>query len=96
MTSGRAKFCTSGTCGPLATRSVKKPVRLVVTQRECNHSAFNGYRWTSSAYSTVMCINCQGHWRTKGAFVGRLMNAPANWFNMSKAQLIEWFDQQSK
>lgn len=35
----------------------------------CNHSAFNGYRRTSSDYSTVMCTSCGAKWRTKAAYV---------------------------
>jgi hypothetical protein len=52
-----------------------KPVRLrswVVIQRECNHSAFSGYRWTPSAYSQVHCPQCLAVWRTKAAYVAQL------------------------
>ena len=48
----------------------------VVTQYKCNHSAFNGYHYTSSDYSAVICngpgINnngCRGCWRTKADYV---------------------------
>ena len=46
----------------------------VVTARECNYSAFNGYRRTPSAYSEVWCLDCShgGIWRTKAKFVARL------------------------
>ena len=47
-----------------------------VADRECNHSAFNGYRWTPSAYSAVVCARylggCGVRWRTKAAYVGAL------------------------
>ncbi len=39
--------------------------RLAVGQRLCNHSAFNGYRWTPSKYSAVHCLDCGRVWRTK-------------------------------
>lgn len=53
----------------------KKPVRerlWVVLQRLCNHSAFNGYHYTPSDYSTVECLSCGRVGRTKAAYVDRL------------------------
>jgi hypothetical protein len=53
----------------------KKPVRernWVVTQRYCNHSAFNGYHYTPSDYSTVVCLSCRRSGRTKAAYVYEL------------------------
>jgi len=47
----------------------------VVTQRQCNHSAFNGYRKTPSAYSGVRCTLCGAFWRTRAAYVARLPDA---------------------
>ena len=48
----------------------------VVLQRRCNHSAFNGYRWTPSDYSDVQCVaeqgGCGARWRTKAAYVDQL------------------------
>lgn len=44
----------------------------VVTQRNCNHSAFNGYHETPSRYSTVKCLACGHKWRTKAAYVSTL------------------------
>jgi hypothetical protein len=42
----------------------------------CNHSAFNGYRWTPSDYSSICCEpslgGCGVWWRTKAAYVDRL------------------------
>jgi hypothetical protein len=40
-----------------------------VIDRNCNRSAFNGYRWAWSAYSSVQCRLCGGMWRTKAAYV---------------------------
>lgn len=40
-------------------------LHLAVMQRLCNHSAFNGYRWTPSKYSEVHCLDCGRMWRTK-------------------------------
>jgi len=47
---------------------------LVVLTRKGNFSAFNGYRWTPSAYSCVKCVRpgCPGMWRTKDAYVDNL------------------------
>ena len=49
----------------------------VVLQRECNYSAFNGYRYTPSDYSAVACRapGCGRVWRTKAAYVGGLPDA---------------------
>jgi hypothetical protein len=44
----------------------------VVLQRECNHSAFNGYRYTPSAWSDVQCTACGRRWRTRAAYVRTL------------------------
>jgi hypothetical protein len=46
-----------------------------VTQRLCNHSAFNGYRYTPSDYSTVMCMACNAVGRTKAKYVAYLADA---------------------
>jgi hypothetical protein len=43
-----------------------------VMQRYCNHSAFNGYRETPSAYSSVTCTGCGRVWRTKAKYVDQL------------------------
>lgn len=46
----------------------------LVTQRRCNHSAFNGYHRTPSDYSAVVCIGegCRGCWRTKADYIRQL------------------------
>ncbi len=62
----------------------KKPVRernWMVTQRHYNTSAFNGYSETPSRYSTVWCLSCRIHWRSKANYVNHTPNAPADWFN---------------
>lgn len=37
-----------------------------------NYSAFNGYRFTPSDYSEVVCRRCGCRWRTKAAYVDEL------------------------
>ena len=44
----------------------------VVVQRLCNHSAFNGWHRTRSAWSEVYCRACQTTWRTKARYVSAL------------------------
>lgn len=44
----------------------------VVTARNINHSAFNGYNPTPSAYSQVRCLACWQTWRTKAKYVDTL------------------------
>lgn len=53
---------------------------LVVTALKCNHSAFNGYHYTPSAWSAVRCIRpgCHGQWRTKSSYVYQLPNCTEN------------------
>ena len=46
-----------------------------VVDRYCNHSAFSGYRCTPSDYSSVKCMTCRTHWRTKAAYVSSLPDA---------------------
>ena len=56
----------------------KKHVRdrnWVVSQRMCNHSAFNGYHYTPSDYSTVRCKSCGAVGRTKADYVALLRDA---------------------
>lgn len=56
----------------------KKPVTArnwEVLTRECNYSAFNGYRYTPSAYSSVHCKTCGAVGRTKAAYVRLLPDA---------------------
>jgi hypothetical protein len=46
-----------------------KPRDIAVLRYRCNYSAFNGYRRTPSAYSTVKCRRCGSVWRTQAAYV---------------------------
>jgi hypothetical protein len=46
-----------------------------VDVRNANHSAFNGYHRTWSAYSQVSCGQCGAVWRTKAAYVDALPDA---------------------
>jgi len=53
----------------------KKPVterNWIVVNRECNYSAFSGYRWTPSRYSLVHCRECRALGRTKAKYVDQL------------------------
>lgn len=43
-----------------------------VMQRLCNHSAFSGYHYTPSDYSSVTCTVCGRVWRTKADYVATL------------------------
>lgn len=43
-----------------------------ITQYRCNHSAFSGYHYTPSDYSTIHCKTCDSWGRTKAAFVKQL------------------------
>ena len=45
-----------------------------VIQRHGNASAFNGYHWQYSAYSSVFCrlASCGRYWRTKAVYVEQL------------------------
>jgi len=48
---------------PLAERAWR------VMLRHCNYSAFHGYHWTASAWSTVRCLSCLATWRTRAPYV---------------------------
>lgn len=52
-----------------------KPRNIEVLQRKCNHSAFNGYRYTPSDYSLVRCLKCGAVWRTKAKYVDKALDA---------------------
>lgn len=64
----------------------KKPVserQWGVSQRFCNHSAFNGYHYTPSDYSSIVCFVCWECWRTKAEYVYHLQDAiikNGDWF----------------
>lgn len=65
MSGGPACSC------PERQRPIKER-RWVVTDRNCNHSAFSGYQQTPSDYSEVWCLACQAHWRTTARYVDEL------------------------
>jgi hypothetical protein len=46
-----------------------------VTQYRCNHSAFNGYHYTPSDYSSLRCLRCGATWRTKARYVSAMPTA---------------------
>lgn len=52
---------------------------IVVIDRLCNYSAFNGYRYTPSDYSAVLCTTCGASWRTKAAWVAECRDASSAW-----------------
>jgi len=59
----------------LACRLPEHRSAWVVTQRKGNRSAFNGYRWTPSAYSEVRCTVGGSVWRSRAAYVDDLPDA---------------------
>ena len=48
---------------------------VVVTAREGNRSAFNGYRWAPSAWSAVLCLTCGARWRSRARWVAECRDA---------------------
>ena len=46
----------------------------LVKKRGYNNSAFNGRRFTPSDYSEVICLRCNGSWRTKASYVDTLQD----------------------
>lgn len=54
-----------------------RPEHVVVVTREANYSAFNGYRYTPSDYSGVLCLTCGARWRTKAGWVDACRDATA-------------------
>lgn len=62
MSGGYACHCDESTRAP-------KYRRWFVYKRQYNTSAFNGYHYTPSDYSSVSCRQCRAVWRTKAAYV---------------------------
>lgn len=52
--------------------------RWRVVTRKANYSAFNGYRYTPSDYSSVRCLECPKRWRTRAAYVDQLPDLDPN------------------
>lgn len=50
--------------------------RWLVIDRNRNYSAFNGYRYTPSDYSSVWCPVCNVSWRTRAGYVRDLQDMP--------------------
>lgn len=48
---------------------------VVVVNRRCNYSAFNGYYRTPSDYSRLRCLDCGTHWRSKAKGVDDVRDA---------------------
>ncbi len=79
MSGGIACKCSERNEPLIAKEGTNRPARLWrVMQRYCNHSAFNGYHYTASDYSSICCLRCGAHWRTKASFVGMLRNSDEN------------------
>lgn len=53
--------------GSTACRCRPRSIRII--EYRMNHSAFSGYRATTSDYSCVQCNTCGAVWRTKAAYV---------------------------
>jgi hypothetical protein len=53
-----------------------RPREVEVVCLRHNHSAFNGYRRTRSAYSLVRCRRCGHPWRTRAAYALVAPRAP--------------------
>jgi hypothetical protein len=43
-----------------------------VLARECNYSAFNGYHYTPSDYSSLRCGTCGRCWRSNAGYVAQV------------------------
>lgn len=73
MSGGQACRCSEARAPILVpTGSNERRRQWQVTQYRCNHSAFNGYHYTPSAYSSVVCRVCGASWRTGAAYVDSL------------------------
>jgi hypothetical protein len=68
MSGGKACKC------PESKKTLMRSRNWVVYQRNCNHSAFNGYRYTPSDWSCVGCRSCGAVWRTKASYIGFLLD----------------------
>lgn len=66
------------TCPKVDMRGSPRLRHWWVLQRRSNHSAFNGYHYTPSDYSSVQCRVCMGVWRTKAKYVQQLPDRPSD------------------
>lgn len=62
-----------GACGDGLRGHPAGAVRVLT--RRGNHSAFSGYRFTPSDYSSCRCLTCGAYWRTNAAYVDALPDA---------------------
>ena len=62
---------SGASCECEGTRS-ERMAEWEVTALRGNSSAFNGYRFTPSAYSEIWCRKCRSRWRTRAAYVDEL------------------------
>ncbi|AXH50938.1 hypothetical protein CPT_Scapp_009 [Serratia phage Scapp] len=51
---------------------VKRRDNWRIIDYRCNYSAFNGYRYTPSDYSSITCLKCGSVWRSKSSYVDTL------------------------
>jgi hypothetical protein len=72
-----------GKAGPGCGKCSGPDPDVMVVQRMCNHSAFNGYHRTPSDWSSVRCLWCDSTWRTKAKYVSVKPDAPPGWQRMS-------------
>jgi hypothetical protein len=73
MSGGNACKCLERLEPIIVPAGSNRPGRLWrVVQYKCNHSAFNGYHYTSSDYSSLTCLRCGTTWRTKAPYVDDL------------------------
>lgn len=80
MSSGWVCRCPESTEPMVPNANRKRSARLWrVTDRNCNYSAFNGYKKTWSPYSQIICLRCGALWRSKARYVAAIPDAKANW-----------------
>jgi hypothetical protein len=75
--------------GPLCEHKPREE-HFVVLDRMCNYSAFNGYAWTPSDYSSVKCLTCGCYTRTKASWVARCRDATEREASGSYPQTTVW------
>lgn len=65
-----------------------RSANLKVAHRMHNHSAFNGYHYTRSAYSAIFCFCCGWNYRTKADYVAGLVDmTESDWDKYAKLGL---------
>ncbi|KKL61154.1 hypothetical protein LCGC14_2198180 [marine sediment metagenome] len=62
----------SGGAACTCPRSATRRDTWRIVQYHCNHSKFNGSRYTPSDYSEIRCNRCHYVWRTRAAYVETL------------------------